>query len=87
MGVLPLQFAEGDSASSLGLTGRETYAVGGIAAGIEPGQDVAVTATADDGTQTAFAAKIRIDGAAEVEYFRHGGILPMVLREMLASSS
>jgi aconitate hydratase len=86
MGVLPLQFAEGDSASSLGLTGRETYAVSGIARGIEPGQDVTVTATADDGTRTEFVAKVRIDGAAEVEYFRHGGILPMVLREMLASS-
>jgi aconitate hydratase len=85
MGVLPLQFADGDSASSLGLTGRETYAVRGVADGIEPGQDATVTATADDGTQTLFAAKIRIDGAAEVEYFRHGGILPMVLREMLRS--
>jgi aconitate hydratase len=85
MGVLPLQFAEGASASSLGLTGRETYSVHGIADGIEPGQDATVTATADDSTQTAFAAKIRIDGAAEVEYFRHGGILPMVLREMLRS--
>jgi aconitate hydratase len=85
MGVLPLQFAEGDSASSLGLTGHETFAVHGIAGGIEPGQDVTVTATTDDGTQTVFAARVRIDGAAEVEYFRHGGILPMVLREMLHS--
>ncbi|HEV8565403.1 MAG TPA: aconitate hydratase AcnA [Actinomycetota bacterium] len=83
MGVLPVQFADGDSASSLGLTGRETFAVRGIAGGITPGQDVTVTATADDGTQKAFTAKVRIDGAAEVEYFRHGGILPMVLREML----
>jgi aconitate hydratase len=85
MGVLPLQFAEGESASSLGLTGHETFSVRGLAGGIEPGQDATVTAEADDGTRVEFTARVRIDGAAEVEYFRNGGILPMVLREMLGS--
>jgi aconitate hydratase len=87
MGVLPLQFHDGDSAASLGLTGSETFDVRGIGGGITPGQGVTVTATADDGRVTEFDALVRIDGAAEVEYFRHGGILPMVLREMIATSA
>jgi aconitate hydratase len=84
MGVLPLQFAIGDSASSLGLTGSETFSVRGIEGGIVPGQDVSVEATAPDGAVTVFDAKLRVDGPAEVEYLTHGGILQMVLRQMLA---
>jgi aconitate hydratase len=84
MGVLPLQFAPGDSASSLGLTGSETFSVRGFADGIVPGQDVSVEATAPDGAVTAFGARLRVDGPAEVEYLTHGGILQMVLRQMLA---
>jgi aconitate hydratase len=84
MGVLPLQFAPGESATSLGLTGRETFAVHGLDAGLVPGQDVTVEATAGDGSITAFSARLRLDGPAEVEYMVNGGILHMVLRQTLA---
>ena len=83
MGVLPLQFKDGDSAKSLALDGSETYAITGIAGGIEPGQLARVGVTRKDGSQTAFDAIVRIDARAEVEYFRHGGILQMVLRHLL----
>jgi aconitate hydratase len=84
MGVLPLQFAPGESATSLGLTGRETFTVHGLDGGIAPGQDVTMEATAEDGAITAFSARLRVDGPAEVEYMAAGGILQMVLRQMLA---
>ena len=86
MGVLPLQYVTGDSAATLGLDGTETFDVSGIAGGIEPGQRVRVTARRPGGDDTAFEAVLRIDGAAEVDYERQGGILQMVLREMLAGS-
>ncbi len=82
MGVLPLQFKPGDSAAALGLTGRETFAVRGLADGLSPRQSVTVTATNDDGTQRRFEAIARLDGAIEVEYYRQGGILPAVLRRL-----
>jgi aconitate hydratase len=84
MGVLPLEFAAGESAESLGLTGRETFSIRGLADGITPKQEVDVEAVAADGPTVRFRATVRIDGAAEVEYFRNGGILQMVLRHMLA---
>jgi aconitate hydratase len=84
MGVLPLQFAEGQSAASLGLTGAETFTIGGLAGGIGPRQDVRVRARRDDGSEVSFPATVRIDMPAEVDYYRHGGILQMVLRQMLA---
>jgi aconitate hydratase len=84
MGVLPLQFADGDSAATLGLTGREVFAVRGLEHGIAPGQDVTVEATREDGTPVTFPARLRVDGPAEVEYMANGGVLPMVLRHMLA---
>jgi aconitate hydratase len=84
MGVLPLQYVTGDSAATLGLDGTETFDVSGIAGGIEPGQRVRVTARRPGGEDTAFEAVLRVDGAAEVAYERHGGILQMVLRQMLA---
>jgi aconitate hydratase len=83
MGVLPLQYATGESAASLGLTGRETFTVRGLEEGISPGMRVPVEAVADDGTMCAFTATVRIDGAAEVAYFASGGLLRMVLRELL----
>jgi aconitate hydratase A / 2-methylisocitrate dehydratase len=83
MGVLPLQYAPAESAPSLGLTGRETFSVRGLEEGISPGMHVAVEAVADDGTVCAFTATVRIDGAAEVAYFASGGLLRMVLRELL----
>ncbi len=85
MGILPLQFEAGESAASLGLTGREAFAVRGLAGGPRPGQEVEVEARGDDGRTVSFAARARIDGEAEAEYYRHGGILPMVLRQLLAS--
>jgi aconitate hydratase len=78
MGVLPLQFADGDSVESLGLTGQETFSI----AGLDGGGARAVTVRADD---TEFRARVRIDTPKEVEYFRHGGILQFVLRGMLGS--
>ena len=85
MGVLPLQFAPGESAASLGLTGRESVTIRGLSEGITPGQDVTVVARDDDGGEVSLRAIVRIDMPAEVEYYRHGGILQMVLRHMLAS--
>jgi aconitate hydratase len=85
MGVLPLQFAEGQSAASVGLNGRETFTIGGLADGIEPRQEVTVRARRDDGSEILFPVTVRIDMLAEVDYYRQGGILQMVLRHMLDS--
>jgi aconitate hydratase len=84
MGVLPVQFAAGDTAATLGLTGREVLSLRGVEHGITPGQDVTVHAAREDGTEVTFTARLRVDGPAEVEYVANGGILPMVLRQMLA---
>ena len=81
MGVLPLQFAEGQSADQLGLTGHETFDIA-IDDAVQPLQTLRVTATAPDGTQTQFDALCRIDTPVEVEYFRNGGILHTVLRRL-----
>jgi len=83
MGVLPLQFAEGDTRASLGLTGEDRFTVLGLA-DLTPGQDVEVEVTRPDGSTTTFTAKCRIDTANELEYFRHGGILQYVLRKLAA---
>mgnify|MGYP002713017120 CR=1 FL=1 len=85
MGVLPLQFKDGDSAKSLGLTGSETYTITGIGAGIEPRQHATVTVTREDGSQMTFDTVVRVDAPAEVEYFRHGGILQKVQRQLATS--
>jgi aconitate hydratase len=81
MGVLPLQFNEGDTASSLGLDGTETYSITGITALNSGGvpKELAVTA----GTKS-FSAKVRIDTPGEADYYRHGGIMQYVLRSLLA---
>ncbi len=83
MGVLPLQYAPGESAATLGLTGRESLAVRGLGDGITPGQTATVQAVADDGASTTFDVTVRIDAEAELEYFRAGGILRLVLAQML----
>jgi len=83
MGVLPLQFAEGDTRQSLGLSGEDSFTIRGMA-DLKPGQDVEVEVTRADGSTTTFTAKCRIDTANELEYFRHGGILQYVLRKLAA---
>ncbi|HFD39840.1 MAG TPA: aconitate hydratase AcnA [Anaerolineae bacterium] len=83
MGVLPLQFMAGESVESLGLTGREVFDIEGLAGGLKPGQVVAVRARRDDGSEIAFEAVARLDTPAEIEYYRHGGILHTVLRRMV----
>ncbi len=82
MGVLPVQYKPGDSASSLGLSGRESYDIVGLADGLSPRQSVRVVATREDGTSTTFEATARLDGPIEVDYYRGGGILPAVLRRL-----
>ena len=84
MGVLPLQFSPGEDAATLGLTGKETFDVGNVAEGLTPGKKIAVTATAGDGTKKSFTATLRLDTPNEVDYYRHGGILQFVLRQMTA---
>ena len=83
MGVLPLQFREGENAASLGLTGAEKYTITGIA-GLQPRQDVEVKVTRDGGEEFSFTARCRIDTYNELEYFRAGGILHYVLRKLAA---
>jgi len=78
MGILPLQFMDGDSAGSLGLTGREEFAIEGV----ENAEASEVTVRADD---KVFQARLRLDTPREREYLRHGGILPFVLRRLLGS--
>jgi aconitate hydratase len=87
MGVLPLQFSPGDSAASLGLTGRETYSIRGLAAGLTPRQRLTVEVRDEErGTERRFETIARLDGPIDVEYVRHGGILPAVLRRLATAS-
>jgi aconitate hydratase len=84
MGILPLEFPTGADRNSLGLTGEETFTVTGIAAGIKPRMSLAVTATGAGGKTVKFDAKLRIDTPDEADYYRHGGILQFVLRQLAA---
>jgi aconitate hydratase len=90
MGVLPLQFKTGENAASLGLTGEEVFAIGGLVDGLKvnfagAARELPVTATKPDGTTVTFKAISRIDTPQEVLYYQHGGILPYVLRQLLAA--
>ena len=87
MGVLPLQYINGDSAEKLGLTGKESFTITGIAEDIEPFKKVQVSATKEDGTAIKFDAIARMDSAIEIEYYRHGGILQYVLRHFLEKNN
>ncbi len=82
MGVLPLQFQEGDSPESLGLDGTETFDIRGIADGLEANGTVQVLARKEDGTEVPFTADVRLDSDVDVEYYQNGGILHTVLRKM-----
>ncbi len=83
MGVLPLQFKAEDTVASLGLTGQESFDLTGIADGLTTQGDVRVRATAPNGTTIDFVATARIDTPEELHYYRHGGILPYVLRQLV----
>ena len=84
MGVLPLQFVDGTNAQTLGLDGSEIYGITGLSEAIEPGQMVTLEVTRNDGKREAVPVKLRIDTPIEIDYYRHGGILPFVLRELMA---
>jgi aconitate hydratase len=83
MGVLPLEYAPGDSAAGLGLTGEEEFDILALGQPLTPGQELQVSARGVDGTVTSFTAVVRLDSPTEVEYYRHGGILQKVLRDLL----
>lgn len=83
MGVLPLQFPEGISWSSLGITGTETFDIVGIDNGVQPGQMVKVIATREDGDTFEFEAIVRLDSMVDIDYYRNGGILQTVLRQLI----
>jgi aconitate hydratase len=84
MGVLPLAYEPGTTRDSLGLTGKETISITGIAKGLTPGGRVTVEAKAEDGKVTKFQAVVRLNSAVELEYLQHGGILQRVLRQFAA---
>jgi aconitate hydratase len=83
MGVLPLQFKEGESAESLGLTGKEVYTITGLAEDLRPLKEMEVIAKKEDGAEIKFNAISRMDSQIEIEYYRNGGILQYVLRQFL----
>ena len=83
MGVLPIQFQKGENRNVLGLTSEDRFSICGLA-DLTPGQNIEVQVEKSDGTQFRFTGLCRIDTANEMEYFRHGGILPYVLRKLAA---
>ena len=83
MGVLPLQYREGENAASLGLSGQEVFDIAGLSDKIEPRSEVDVTAAGPDGARKTFRAVARLDSQVDVNYYRNGGILPTVLRSLL----
>ncbi len=87
MGILPLQFKAGESRQSLGLRGDETYDVLGLNDALRPGQELTVRVRRADGSTTEFQAIARVDSPVEVDYLKHGGILQMVLRNLLKDKS
>ena len=86
MGVLPLQFKEGTTAQTLKLDGTETYDIVGLDANIKPQQDLTLKITRKDGTVENVAVRCRIDTPIEIDYYQHGGILPYVLRQLMAKA-
>ncbi len=84
MGVLPLQFEDGTNAQTLHLDGSEKFSIIGLSEEVQPGEVVRLEITRPDGTQQLVPVKLRIDTAIEIDYYRHGGILPFVLRELVS---
>ena len=83
MGVLPLQFQDGASVASLGLSGHEVFDITGIEGDVRPGQLVTVCARDENGTEVTFLVLARLDTPVEVEYYRNGGVLHTILRRMV----
>ncbi|MFD1954510.1 aconitate hydratase AcnA [Paenibacillus thailandensis] len=83
MGVLPLQFQEGQGWTALGITGRETFDIVGLSNDVQPGDKVTVIATREDGSTFEFHVIVRLDSLVDVDYYRNGGILQTVLRQMI----
>jgi aconitate hydratase len=83
MGVLPLQYLPGQDRTTLGLTGHESFSISGIAENLHPGKRLTVTATSPEGRATTFETIARIDTPVELDYYRHGGILQFVLRQLI----
>jgi aconitate hydratase len=83
MGVLPLQFADGTNASTLGLDGTETFKTIGLSSEVKPGQRIVVQATSNDGTSFNFEVIVRLDSVVDIEYYRNGGIMQTVVRQLL----
>jgi aconitate hydratase len=83
MGVLPLQFLDGTTAQSLGLDGSEKFSITGLSGSIKPGQEVTLVIENKNREQQSVPVKLRIDTPIEIDYYRHGGILPFVLRQLL----
>jgi aconitate hydratase len=86
MGVLPCQFKGSDTVASLGIKGDEEFDIVGIDGAIKPQQDVTLVIKGKDGSRREVPVLLRIDTAIEVDYYRHGGIMPYVLRELLAAA-
>ena len=86
MGILPLEFQPGESLGSLGLTGTEAFTIRGLGSGLQPGQRMEVEATGQDGAPRRFTVISRLDNGTDVDYLRHGGVLPFVLRQLMARS-
>ena len=86
MGVLPLQFTDGITAQTLKLDGTETYDIVGLDASIKPQQDLTLKITRKDGSSESVTVRCRIDTPIEIEYYQHGGILPYVLRQLIAKA-
>lgn len=85
MGVLPLQFKGTDSVQSLNITGEETFDLEGLTSDIKPQQEVTLVIHRKDGSEQRVTVLLRIDTPIEVDYYKHGGILPFVLRSLLAA--
>jgi aconitate hydratase len=86
MGVLPLQYEPGESTASLGLSGEERFTIRGLSGELSPAQTLKVEAESDSGERKTFEVKARLDNQTDVAYLRHGGILPMVLREKIGAT-
>jgi aconitate hydratase len=87
MGILPLQFTDGLSIETLGITGRETFETQGLTDQIKPGQTINILATREDGSQFTFDVMVRLDSVVDIEYYRNGGIMQTVLQNLMAGST